>query len=161
MFGAQIDRADGWFTGCPARFGHFDAMIDAVADDVYQRIVQLFDDGLVQFGFGAEGFHLDLFAEFLREIAHQAFEFAEGAADRQHADIEGGIAQFVGQSFDLFGYGDEGCIAAGQRYLGQVRLHRDHFADQIDQLIKSFSRNADAGGGFLLAELRYAPCGRF
>ena len=129
MLGTQIHFAGGWFSGCLPRCGHFDAVVDAVADDVYQRVVQFFDDGLVQLGFSTEGFHLDLFAKFLRQVAHQPFELAEGAADRQHAYIKCGIAQFIGQPLDLFGDGDIDGIPSGGGDLCQVCLHRNHLAD--------------------------------
>ena len=80
----------------------FDAVIDAVADQVHQRIAEPFDDGLVQFGFGPFGNQLDLFAEFFGQIAHQAAEAAEGGADREHADPQHLIAQRPGQPFDFF-----------------------------------------------------------
>ena len=66
---------------------------------------------LVEFGVGPEGLHLDLLAEFDGEVAHQALELAEGRADRQHADVEGGVAQLVGEALDLLGDGDEAALA--------------------------------------------------
>ena len=85
--------------------GHLDTVVDAVPYQMHEGIVELVYDGLVEFGFGPFGDYLDLFPKFLRKVSDESFEFAEGAADRQHPDIHGVVPQLCGQPLHFLGNG--------------------------------------------------------
>ena len=61
--GRQVNGTSGRFPGSAAGFRRLDAVIHAVADQVNQRIVQLIDHGLVEFGIGALDGEIDLFVQ--------------------------------------------------------------------------------------------------
>jgi hypothetical protein len=119
-------------------------VVDAVSEQVDQRIVQTLDDGFIQLRVFTVGFKHDALAQFLGQVADKPLEAAEGGADGQHADAQGVVAQFVGQAFDLLGDGLQPGVVLLAGKLGQARLGRDQFADQIDQKIKFLGRDADA-----------------
>src|SRR5579884_3260730 len=65
------------FAGRYTQFGAFDSMIERVAHEVNQRIVDVLHHVLVELGFLAADQELDLFSVSTRHIAHQAGKFAE------------------------------------------------------------------------------------
>src|SRR3569623_941209 len=73
----------------------FDAVIERIAYQVHERIADLFDHGLVEFGFRAGNDELDVFADFLADVAHHALEAAERLADLHHAQLQGAVADFL------------------------------------------------------------------
>src|ERR1019366_4809563 len=82
-------RAERWMVA----LGRFDAVIHAVADEVHQRVVQLIDHALVQFGIGALNGELDLFVQIPRQVVDEPAKSFEGSSDRQHADADRVLAQ--------------------------------------------------------------------
>ncbi len=147
--GPGMDRGevDGAAAGLSRRFAHFrrfDPVVDAVSDQVHERVAQPFDDGLVQFGLRAFGRELDLFSELGGEVPHGALELAEGGADRQHADAHGVVPKRHGQPFHFLGNGEKLRDAAYQRGLAQPRLHGHQFADQVYQGVQPLRCDPDA-----------------
>ena len=67
-----------------ALFGRLDAVVDTVADQMGERIRQLFEDRLVELDLPADDRHLDLFAELPSEVANHPRKFPEQIADRLH-----------------------------------------------------------------------------
>ncbi len=124
-------------------------MVDAVADQVYQRVIQFFDHGLVQLGLGAGGLQIDLLAQFGGQIPYQPFELAEGGADRQHPHGEGGVAQLGDQPLHLLGYGDDVAVVFFIGGLGKVGLYRYQFAHQVHQIVQPLGWYPDREGAVL------------
>ncbi len=81
--------------------GRLDAVIDTVADEVDERIADLFEHGLVEFGLLSGELELDLLAQALREIANHARETAEDEADRQHAHAHDAFLQLARIALEL------------------------------------------------------------
>src|SRR3569623_1691158 len=78
--------------------GGFDAVIARVAHQVHERIADLFHHGFVEFGFRAGDDELDVFADFLADVAHHALEAAERLADLYHAQLQRAVADFLHQA---------------------------------------------------------------
>ncbi len=70
-----------------------------------QWIAQLFDNGFIELGFGTKSLKIHLFMQIGGDIAHQALELAEGAADGQHPDTQSAVTQLFGEALHLFGDG--------------------------------------------------------
>ena len=93
-----------------ARFRHLDAVVDAVAHQVGQRIDDALDQALVQFRRGAVGDEVDLLAQLAGQVAHHAREAREHEVHRHHADRHHRflqVARVAGQLADA--------VAAGAR----------------------------------------------
>ena len=69
-------------------FGGLDAVVDTVADQMGERIRQLFDDRLVELDVPADDRHLDLFSELPSEVTNHPREFSEQIADRLHPGLQ-------------------------------------------------------------------------
>ena len=120
-------------------------MIDGIPDQVNERIVELLDHGLVEFGLLAFRHQLDLLAEIAGEVVHDAPEAPEKRADRHHPDAHRRIAQLKHQPFDLLGNGPDLLIRACSGDLAQARLRDDQLADAVHQLVETLGRHPDAG----------------
>ena len=138
-------------------------MVDAVAQQVHQGIVEPFDDRLVQLGLCPGRGQFDLLAQFAGQVAHQTPELAEGGAHGQHADTQSRVAKLVGQPLQDLGQVDELRVAFLAHHLGDLGLHDDQFAHQVDQRVQFLGRHPDAGGhlgrgrglGFLFPQAAY------
>ena len=76
-------------------------MIDRVAHQMHQRVVEVFDHGFVDLGFLAFEYQLDILAQAARQIARQARVFLEQAADRLHAGFHHRVLQVAHQEIEL------------------------------------------------------------
>ena len=132
--------------GGDAAGGILQAMVDGVADQMDQRIVEPLDHRLVEFGFLADRDQFDLLAEIARQVVDQPPEAAEQLADRQHAHAHRGVAQLQREPLDLLGDRFHRDVVAGGGDLLQPRLGDDQFADAIHQLVQPLGRNADGVG---------------
>ena len=76
--------------GFPCRdadFGRFDAVVDRIADDVGQRILDRLEDRLVQLGVAALQLEPNLATAGHRQIAHHARQLAPDRVDRLHPGL--------------------------------------------------------------------------
>ena len=142
--GGEANGRGGGFAGRAALLGGLDAVIHAVADQMNQRIVELIDDRLVQFGVGSFDDQIDLFMQFDAEIVNQPAESFEGVAERQHPDTHRVLPQLRRQPVDFLGNGQDVRIVPAGGDLAQAGLHGHQFAHQVDELIQLFGRHANA-----------------
>ena len=82
------DRAGFRLSSGGADLGHLDAVVERIANHVQQRFGQTVDDGLVGLRRLTARDELDLLAEPLRQIAHQARKWPKHLADRHHAQLQ-------------------------------------------------------------------------
>jgi hypothetical protein len=68
----EADRPPLGLPRRPADEGRLYAVVDAVANQMHERIVQPLDDRLVQFRGSPRGFENDFLVQFRGKIAHQA-----------------------------------------------------------------------------------------
>ena len=144
----EVHRAKARLAGGHPHLGEFHAVVDGIPDQVHQGIVQFLDDRLVQLGLGPVRGHLDLLAEFTGEIAHQPLELAEGAADRQHPDVERRVPELSGEPLHLLGYCGELRVRAPGGSLGEARLHRHQLPNQVHQDVEPLGGDPDAVPNF-------------
>ena len=111
-----------------------------------QRIGQLLDHRLVDFGVFANGLELDLLGGLGRQFAHQARHAAEDRFDRLGADGHDRVleaARGLGQNFKA---ADQLGIAGAQgliHLLGQHGLGDDQFAHHVDDAVHLVEIDAD------------------
>ena len=92
---AQVHRAVRGLAERQARLGVLDAVVDRVAHDVDERVVDLLEHLLVEFGVAALDDQLDVLAELLGEVAHGTRERLEDGVGRQHAQPHALLLQVV------------------------------------------------------------------
>ncbi len=119
-------------------------MIDAVADEMDERVGKLVDDGLVELGLFA--FHNEAYvlAKLGGQVTHQALELGKGRPDGQHPDPHGNIAELGAEPFHLLCNAYEVRVALCRRELGKPCLNRHQLAHQVHQGIEPWRRYADA-----------------
>ena len=78
-------------------------MIGRVADQVHQRIADLFDDRSVHLGVFAFDDELDLFALFGGDVAHDPRQPIENALHRQHARLHDLLLELIRDTSDMQG----------------------------------------------------------
>src|SRR5450830_673006 len=136
VVGVEAQVALGGLARGQALGGGFDAMVDGVAHQVGQRVGDLVDHRLVQFGFAAAQAQLDLLAQLLADVADHPVETVEGFADFHHAQFQGGFADL----FDVLVHRLDAFQAAAVAVASGVHLGpggADHqLADEVDQLVE-------------------------
>lgn len=95
VVGVEVQYAGLRFTGGPALFRRLDPMVQRVADQMDQRIADLLHHGLVELGVLTRHPELDVLAELVAEISHQARKSIEREADRHHPDAEHAFLQLA------------------------------------------------------------------
>src|SRR5208283_462761 len=90
------DFADGIFAGGDALRSALNAVIERVAQDVNERVVDVLDHGFVDLGFLPGDGDLNLFSDLVGEFADQTGKFAKDVVDGHHACAQAGVLQFVG-----------------------------------------------------------------
>jgi hypothetical protein len=81
--------------------GDLDPVIDAVANQVHERITDLLEHGLVELGVAPGHLELDLLAEPLRQIPNHSRKATEDEADRHHAHAHDALLQLAHTAFEL------------------------------------------------------------
>ena len=128
---------------------HFDPVITAVAHQVGQRVGDLFDQALVQFGRFTQGHQFHLLAQLVRQIAQHAWEAAENDGHWNHADRHHRLLQVARVAIQIGQPGQQLLIDPSIEAPAVLRQHglRDHqFTHQVDQLIDLLHIHADGGG---------------
>ena len=100
---------------------------------------------LVDLDLAAFELELYLFAQVLRQIAHQARKLAEQSAHRLHTGLRNYFLQFGGHQTDPLGAGaDAAFVPPVERFI-QLVAAEHQFAGQCHQRIEQ--RNVQADGG--------------
>jgi hypothetical protein len=133
----------------------FDAVVEGVAHQVHQRVADLLDDGLVEFGLAAVDHELHILAQILAGVAHQAVEAVEGLADLHRAQLQRGVADFLDQPGQQGRRFDQFAVAAGVGEQAGGRTGDHQLADQVDEVVELVGRHPDQLGvlGLLFADL--------
>ncbi len=148
----------GRFACCATCFGALDAVVHGIAQQVHERVADLFDDGLVQFGLRAIDDQVDVLAQFLADIAHHTAEAIEGVADGDHAQVQRAIQDLLDQPrYGRTGFLKRVVVARLGQQAG-ASAGNDQLADQIDQLVELVGVDAHIAAVlvFLLAGRRRA-----
>ncbi len=73
----------------------FNPVIDRIADDVHQRVGQLFHDQLVQLHLSAGDRELDLLSRVAGDPSNQPVQFVEDLTQRYHSGFQNALLQLV------------------------------------------------------------------
>src|SRR5208337_2236801 len=147
MVSLERDGAARGFAGAEAHVGGFDTMINGVADQVGERLGERVKNPFVQVGVFAGNFQGDVFAAEFGDIADNPGEAAEQLFDRNHADFEDALVQFVENTrLESQGFGKfhpNGVSRVMYVELGEGAMEHG-FAD--DELTDEVHDCIDAGG---------------
>ncbi len=155
VIGVEVHRADGRLALGDAHVGHFDAVVDAVADQMDQRVADLFHHGLVELGLLAGELEVDLLAEPLREVTRHAREAAEHETDGQHAHAHDAFLQAAHVALEVREARTELLGIRAFELLPELAQHGlrdDELADGVHELVDLLDADADGtraadGGG--------------
>jgi hypothetical protein len=142
--------------------GRLDAVVQGVADQVAQRVADLFEDGPVELGLLAFDDQLDFLVEAHGDVAHDTREAVEDGLDRQHAQAGDLILELAGDAGELLrilvGLAGQRIVAEpdGQELgaLLQAGLVDDQLADEVHQFVEAGDVDADGLLGGLEAIAR-------
>ena len=166
---ALMECGQGQGAPCGFARGHpflrrFNAVVQRVANQMHQGVVDLFQHRLVDFGLLSNHLQLDVLAELGAQVPYQPWEATEGHGDREHANLEHILLQLPGVALQL---GDAVPQVIRQvaidrlklfTDLGQHGLGDDQFPHQVDQVVDLVDANPD-GAAILLTLC--APGGGF
>src|SRR5581483_6331175 len=144
--GVEVHGTLGGLARRNAYFRRLDAVIEAVAYEVHQRVADLLEHRLVELGLLAGELELDLLAEALREIAYHAREAAEDEADGQHAYAHDALLQLAYVAFELSQAATQLlCVRPVEMRaeLAQNRLRDHELTDGIHELIDLLDAHPD------------------
>ena len=96
VIGRQPDVALLGLAGGAALGRRLQTVIGRIAQHMRERVLDQVKHLTVQFGLGALQFQLDLLAEFVAQVAHDAREFLPCVADRLHARLHHAFLQLGG-----------------------------------------------------------------
>ena len=147
MVRAQGQRALRVLAGGDPFLGRLDAVVDRVAHEVGERVLDRLQERAVQLGLLALHRQLDLLVEHLAEVADHPGQLRPELVDRLHPGLHDPFLQLARDEIEPLG-------GAGQR--GVVRLrgaahqlvaHQDQLADQVHQRVEPVEVHPDARGG--------------
>ena len=120
------DGAGGGLAPGRAFLWHFDAMGNAVAQQVLERRRHAVQNAAIQLNGATCDIKLDLLAQLLGRLAHHGVQALGDALELDHACAQQIALQFAG----LAALGDQVVLSAFQRTL-QVALHGGHVVDRL------------------------------
>lgn len=118
------------------------AVIDAVAHEMRQRILDGFDDGLVEFGLLALHRDAHLFATAQRHVAHRPGKLAPNVADGLHAGFHDAFLQLGREQIQPLAGRQQFCVFGGIRILQDLVAQQDELAHAVHQPIELIHVNA-------------------
>ncbi len=114
------------FAGGLTCFGRFNAVIQGVADQVQQRIGDLFQHGFIKFGAFAFDDQIDFLSKFIGDAADGPVQTVDDVADGNHADVHEVILSVARQTL----------LATQQRI--KVAVQRSEFTSDHRDIIGRF-----------------------
>ena len=148
LFGRQDHLAAAGLARRFALFRRLDTVVDRVAHQVDQRVGQGLDKVLVEVGFFADQFQVDLFLELASQVANQTREAPEDFLDRLHPGLHDRGLQ-VGRDHVEVRHGlGHGFIAAVEAQANQAVTHQYQFADHVHDFVETRGIDPHGGLGF-------------
>ena len=134
MKGTERQPPSGRLTSRKAGVCRFNAVINGIADQMGERVSDLFDEGAIEFGICAIKLQLNLFAAGVRQIPDNSGEFTEELVDWSHAGLHGCLLQFSSHSVDAI----DGRLKDRVFWGGYPQLvaGEDQFANKINDRIE-------------------------
>ena len=143
VVGTQCDRA-GLGLARGATFGRrFEAMITGIADHMRERILDQLQHLAVEFRALAVHHEIDLLAEFVRQIAYDAWQLRPRVADRLHARLHDAFLQLGRHVGETLQRHLELTVVQVSHHFEQLIARQHEFADHNDQLLDHVDVDAD------------------
>ena len=149
--GTQSETTAGRFSGSRPRFGGLDAMIDGIAHEVRQRILNRFENRAVQFRVLTLHFQSNLLAAAQGQVPHSSRKFVPDIANRLHPGLHDLFLKFTGDPVQALGDDMKAGVFLVAGKLQQLVAGQYQFADKVHQLVEKI--DADAHG----LDSRFAP----
>ena len=164
---AQRQHALGGLAGGDALLGGLDPVVDGVAHEVGQRVLDGLEQPAVELGVATGHLELDLALARGREVAHDARHLRPDVLDGLHARLHDALLQLTGdeveplrgpRQVDVVGPGGEPAdLVAGQDELAHLTHER---VEQVDvDADRRVGRTAQAGDGLVVHLLRAGRTG--
>ena len=100
----------------------------------------------IQFGFRAEHHQFDLFAEFLRQVAHDTRQFRPRIADRLHTRLHDAFLQFRRDLIEALQWRRKLAVLLIAQNLQKLVARQHEFADHGHQAFKDVNVDPNALG---------------
>jgi hypothetical protein len=127
----------------PRAGGCFQAVVEAVAHQVHQRVGDALDHRLVELGVAALDLQRHVLAQLGSGVAHHAPEAREGLADGHHAQLQCAVADFLDQPADLLCWPRSARVARLTRQQRRAGAGDHQFAQQVDHGVEPVGLHAD------------------
>ncbi len=122
-------------------------MVDAVAHQVRQRVLDGLEDGLVELGVPALHLDTDLLAQADREVADDAGQLVPDVVDGLHAGLHDPLLQLTGDEVQAVRRTLQLAVLASGGALEQLVAGEHELAHQVHQLVEQVDVHPDAAVG--------------
>ena len=157
--GAQGEHALGRLADPHAGVGVLDAVVDGVADQVRQRVLDRLEQGLVQLGVAALHLQADGLLQLEAQVADDARQLGPDVVDRLHARLHDALLQLAGDEVEpLRGAHQVGVVGAPD-VLDDLVAGEHQLPHQQHQLVEQVDVHPDGAVGDRPAGLAGAALG--
>ena len=136
----------------PARPG-LDAVVDRVADDVGQRVLDGLDDRAVELGLLADHLDLDRLVELTGQVPHDPGELGPDVVDGLHPGLHHPFLQLAGDQVEPLGWRAEPVVVGIGGQLDDLVAGQHQLTDQVHQPVEEGDVDPDRALGRTLALL--------
>ncbi len=133
-----------FFPGLAAVFRGFDAVVDGVAHQVGEGVVQSLDDGLVQFHFLAFHGEGNFFAQTPGQVPDHPGKLVEHQAHRLHAGEHDGFLELAGDQVDFLGHVADGLGVLRPQGLEELVSAQHQFPGQDHEAVQETDVHPEA-----------------
>ncbi len=126
-----------------AQLGALDAVVDGVAHEVGERVLDRLDDALVELGVPALEHEPHALARHALHVAHDAREAVPDVPDRLHARLHHGFLELGGHERQALRRRDERGLGLLRGELGNLIAREHELADQVHESVEQTDVDAD------------------
>ena len=150
----QPDLTDARLALCLTGIGALNTVVEGVAQKMHDRIADLIDNGTVKLRLLTLDGEVDLLPQFLRYVAHHAWEAVEHGTDGNHANLHDDVLQIARHTIHLFECLHEITHAMGLSDLFKAYLVDNQLAHEVHERIELFDVDTNALALVLLLRSR-------
>ena len=145
--GPEPNRAFGVLASGGAHVGWLDPVVDGVAYQMSQRVLDRLDDDPVEGGLVALHFDSDSFACRGREVPDHTREPVTEAAERLHAGFHDLVLQRGGDEIQPLGDADEGRVGLVADALNDLVASQHQLPDEVEQRVEQYDTHTERSVG--------------
>src|SRR3954471_19730034 len=144
---AQGEHALGRLAGPGARLGRLYAVVDGVAHQVGQGVLDRLQERLVELGLAALNLQANGLAALQAEVADDARELGPDVIDRLHARLHDALLQLAGDQVEPLRGADQVGVGRPRDVLDDLVAREHQLADQQHELVEQIDVDADGAVG--------------